>query len=206
MRRALALAVVAVAALAVGFGALKAEDKQLKLGGPCPNFQALEGTDGKSYSLADFQNKDVLVICVTCNHCPYAVALEDRNVAFAKKYCGPDSKVGFIAVCVNKEDADTLPKLKERAKEKGFTFPYVSDPSQQLGRQLGAVRTPEYFVFDKNRKLVYHGALDDQQRTQQPGEVKDAYLVLAVEAALKGETPVKAETQATGCGIQYSSK
>jgi peroxiredoxin len=201
MRRALTLAVAAVAALAIGTGALNAQDKPLAIGSPCPNFQGLEATDGKSYSLADFKDKDALIVCITCNHCPVAVAVEDRLIEFSKKYAGPDSKVGFIAINVNNLEQDRLPKMKERAKEKGFNFAYAYDPSQQIGRQLGAKVTPEFFVFDKNRKLVYHGLMDNSPNN--PNAVNAHYLADAVEATLKGEEVKTAKTRPQGCGIKY---
>src|SRR5438067_13603997 len=99
MRRALTLSAAAVAALAFGLS-LRAEDKAIDIGGNCPNFQGLEAADGKSYSLADFKDKDVLVVCITCNHCPVAVGYEDRLIEFNKKYGGPDSKVALLAINV----------------------------------------------------------------------------------------------------------
>jgi peroxiredoxin len=195
----------AVAALAV-LGALsqpRSLAAPLKTGSPAPKFSGLETADGKSVSLADFKDKDVLVVCITCNHCPVAIAYQDRIVDFARKHAGPDSKVGFVAINVNNGEEDRLPKMKERAKEKGFTFPYAYDPSQKIARELGASRTPEFYVFNKERKLVYTGALDDSMNE---AKVTKHYLADAVEAALKGETP-KVETSApVGCGIQYERK
>src|SRR4051794_39667098 len=92
----------------------------MKIGDKAPMFTGLEAADGKSYSLADMKDKDVVVVCVTCNHCPMAIAYEDRLVSFYKKHCGDSSKVGMIAVCVSKMDEDSLEKMKDRAKEKGF--------------------------------------------------------------------------------------
>jgi len=190
--------VTAVAALVLAAVPVAAD--QLAIGTLAPTFNGLEGTDGKNHSLADFKDKDVLVVCVTTNHCPVAAAYEDRIVAFAKKYAGPDSKVGFVAVNVNNAEEDRLPMMKQRAKEKGFTFAYAYDPSQQIARELKATRTPEFFVFDKNRKLVYTGALDDNQTTE---KVTKHYLVDAVEAALKGQAPATPVTTPVGCGIMY---
>jgi peroxiredoxin len=191
------------AALAAAALTASAQAAPLKVGSPAPKFSGLETADGKSVSLADFKDKDVLVVCITCNHCPVAVAYEDRIVAFAKKYAGPDSKVAFVAINVNNGEADRLPKMKERAKEKGFRFPYAYDPSQKIARELGAIRTPEFFVFDKERRLVYTGAMDDEMKED---SVSKHYLVDAVEAALKGEAPKVQTTAARGCGIQYEKK
>jgi peroxiredoxin len=191
------------AALAAAAVAVSAQAAPLKIGSPAPNFSGLESADGKSVSLADFKDKDVVVVCITCNHCPVAIAYQDRIIDFARKHAGPDSKVGFVAINVNNADEDKLPKMKERAKEKGFTFPYAYDPSQKIARDLGASRTPEFFVFNKERKLVYTGALDDSMNV---GKVTKHYLVDAVEAALKGETPKVETSPAVGCGIMYERK
>jgi peroxiredoxin len=174
-------------------------NKKLSIGDSAPVFTGLEGVDGKTHSLADLKDKDVVVVCITCNHCPVAVAYEDRIIAFAKKYAsGADSKVGMVAINVNKSEADGLPKMKERAKEKGFNFPYLFDPSQKIGRELGASVTPEFFVLNKERKVVYMGALDDNMRAP-----KVNYLDAAVTAALEGKKPAKTETRPSGCGVQY---
>jgi peroxiredoxin len=176
-------------------------NKKLKIGDPAPTFANLEGVDGKTYSLDSFKDKEVLVLCITCNHCPVAQAYEDRIIQFVKKYAsGPDSKVAFVAINVNNLEADKLPKMKERAQAKGFNFPYLYDPSQQIGRALGASVTPEFFVFNKDRKLVYMGAMDDSQTSPRVN-----YLEAAVEAALRGEIPQTAETRARGCTVKYES-
>ncbi|GBD37646.1 Thiol-disulfide oxidoreductase ResA [bacterium HR36] len=174
-------------------------NKKLNIGDPCPNFQNLEGVDGKKYSLSDFKDKDVLVIVITCNHCPIAQAYEDRIIAFTKKWCtGADSKVALVAINVNNLEADKLPAMKIRAKERGFNFPYLYDPTQQIGRALGATVTPEFFVFNKERKLIYMGAMDDSNTNP-----KVNYLEPAVEAALKGSEPAIKETRARGCTVKY---
>jgi peroxiredoxin len=174
----------------------------LKVGSPAPKFSGLESADGKSVSFADFGDKDVLVVCITCNHCPVAIAYQDRLIELAKKY-GPDSKVALVAINVNNGAEDKLDKMKERSKEKGFNFPYAYDPSQKIARDLGATRTPEFFVFDKGRRLVYTGALDDSMNAE---KVTKHYVADAVEAALKGETPQVPTTTPKGCGIQFERK
>ncbi|GIW82716.1 MAG: thioredoxin family protein [Gemmatales bacterium] len=192
--------IVASLALAVTVQAGKF-NKKLNIGDPAPVFVDLEATDGKKYSLDSFADKDVLVVCITCNHCPVAVAYEDRIIGFVSKYCKPGGRIGFIAINVNNLEADRLPKMKERAKAKGFNFVYAYDPSQKIGRALGASVTPEFFVFNKDRKLVYMGAMDDSMN--QP---KVNYLESAVKAALAGKTAAPAETRARGCSVKYEKK
>jgi len=180
-----------------------AADKKLKIGDSAPVFTGLEGVDGKTHSLADLKAKDVVVVVITCNHCPVAVAYEDRIIDFAKKYAsGSDSKVGLVAINVNKSEADSLPKMKERAKEKGFNFAYLFDPSQKIARQLDATVTPEFYVLNKERKLVYMGAMDD---TMNAAKVKVNYLEAAVKATLEGKMPETTQTKARGCGVKYEN-
>ena len=190
-----------VALVAVAF----VQAAPLKIGDRAPKFSGLECATmpGKSCSLEDLKDKDVLVFCVTCNHCPVAVAYEDRLIDFAKKYAGQDSKVMLLAFSVNTGEDDSLPKMKERAKEKGFNFPYLFDGSQKIARDLGATRTPEFFVFNKDRRLVYHGAMDDNMKAS---DVKKHYLEDAVKSALKGETPKVETTKPQGCGIRFAKK
>lgn len=175
-------------------------NKKIAIGDAAPNFTGLPGVDGNSHSLSDYKDKDVLVLVITCNHCPVAVGYEDRIIDFAKKHAGP--KVGLVAINVNNIDADKLNKMKERAKEKGFNFPYLYDESQKIGRALGATVTPEFFVFNKDRKLVYMGALDDNNNAK---SVKSQYVVDAVQCTLKGTTPAVAETRGRGCSVNYES-
>src|SRR5579883_2424925 len=94
-------------------------NKKLAVGDKAPSYSDLPGTDGKKHSLADLSNKEVVVVVITCNHCPVAVAYEDRIINFTKKYSGKDSKVAVVAINVNNGEADRMPKMIERAKEKG---------------------------------------------------------------------------------------
>lgn len=177
-------------------------NKKINIGDTAPVWSNLPGTDGKTHSLADLKDKDVVVVAITCNHCPVAVAYEDRIISFTKKFASdPNSKVAVVAINVNNLEADRLPKMKERAKEKGFNFTYLHDESQKIARELGATRTPEFFIFNKERKLVYMGALDDSQN-----KPKTNHLEAAVTAALKGTLPATKETRPVGCTIKFDSK
>jgi peroxiredoxin len=203
-RVALTLAVLAGLALAGTASAQGKYNKKIAVGATAPAFSELPGTDGKKHSLADFKNKDIVVVVVTCNHCPVAVAYEDRIIALAKKYASePDSKVAVVAINVNNLDADKLDKMEERAKAKGFNFPYLYDESQKVGRELGATVTPEFFVLNKDRKVAYMGALDDNM---QEGRVKAKYVEDAIDALLKGESVKTTETRARGCSVKYERK
>src|SRR5205085_8393876 len=116
--------------------------------------------EGKKHALADLTDKDVVVVVFTCNSCPVAEGYEERIIAFDKKYCGPNGKVALVAINVNVIAEDRLPRMQERAKEKGFRFPYLHDATQKIAKDNGAVYTPEFFVLDKQRKIAFMGAMD----------------------------------------------
>ncbi len=171
---------------------------ELKIGDAAPAWSGIIGVDDKKHSLADYQKAKLLVLVFTCNHCPVAVAYEDRLVELTKKY-GPKG-VQLVAVNVNNIPADRLDKMKERAEQKGFNFPYIYDESQKMGRDYGAKVTPHVFVLDKDRKIAYMGAVDDNMKAD---KVKDHSLSNALDALLKGETPPKQVTKQFGCTIKY---
>jgi len=172
----------------------------LDVGDQAPTWDKLPATDGKSYSSDSFQDKQVLVIAFTCNSCLYAVDYEDRLNQLAKKYSTKDSPVAVIAVNVNLVPADSLEKMKERATEKQFVFPYLFDQSQKIGQEFGATRTPEFFVLNKERKIVYMGAMDD---STDASKVRQNYVSEAIEATLNGKQPETTETIAIGCNVRY---
>jgi peroxiredoxin len=168
----------------------------LSVGDAAPNFTDLPGVDDKNHGLSEYK-KDAVVIVVTCNHCPIALGYEDRIIAFTKKY---RNKVDVVAINVSKFEQDKLPAMKERAREKGFNFPYLSDASQKVGKGYGATVTPEFYVLGKDRKIAYMGAMDDHNTAT---KAKVSYLESAVEAVLKGSKLEKAETKARGCSVEY---
>ena len=160
-------------------------------GDPCPAFANLPGVDGKNHSLPEYK-KDVLVLCVLRNSCPVCLAHTDRHIIdFTKKY---GDKVDFVAIYVSNfnRDEDKLPKIKDR----GFSFPCLYDESKATARSLGAFATPHFFVFNKERKLIYKGAMTDNV-----AKPTVSYLDAATEAGLKGETPKITHTQPKGSPI-----
>jgi len=178
-------------------------NKKLSVGDPAPTWTDLPGTDGKKHSLSDLKDKSVIVVVFTCNSCPVAESYEDRIIEFAKKYAAVDSKVTVIAVNVNTIEEDRLPKMQERAKEKGFPFLYLFDETQRIARDFGAVYTPEFFVIDKDRKIAYMGAMDEKGP---PAAAGKSFLADAVEAVLAGKKFTTSETLARGCRIRYDRK
>jgi peroxiredoxin len=169
-----------------------------------PAWENLEGTDGKKHSLADLKDKDLVVVVFTCNSCPVAVGYESRIIAFAEKYAKPESKVAVVAINVNTAKADALPAMKERANKKKFNFAYLYDPSQEIAQKYGALYTPEFFVLDKKRKLIYTGAMDDRAP---PGNAMTHHLEAAVTATLAGNSVDMKETSAAaGCRIKFNRR
>ena len=175
-------------------------NEALDIGDRAPAWKNLPGVDGKKHSLADLDAELVLVV-FTCNSCPIATDYEDRILAIAKKYASDGGKLALAAINVNRIDEDSLPKMKERAEQKGFSFPYLFDESQQIARAYGAAFTPEFFLLDEQRRVVYMGAMDDNSN---PSLVKTRFLEQAIEAALAGEKPEVKETVAIGCRIRYA--
>ncbi|BBO32987.1 thioredoxin family protein [Lacipirellula parvula] len=178
--------------------AKKEAKKGLAIGDAAPAWSDLEGIDGKKHALADLKDADAVVVVFTCNHCPVAKAYEERLVEFDHDF--KDKKVELVAINVSNADADKLPAMKERGEAKGFEFAYLYDPSQEIGRAFGAAVTPHAFVLDKERNVVYKGAIDDSQDAAKASKhhVRDA-----VEAVLGGKKPQVAETKQFGCGIHY---
>ena len=169
----------------------------LSINDKAPTWKELPGTDGKKHSLAAIKKKAIVVV-FTCNSCPYAVDYEDRLVALAEKYKKKD--VQIIAINVNKVPEDSLDEMKKRAKAKGFQFPYLFDETQKIARDFGATYTPEFFVLNKDRKIVYMGAMDD---STDPKKVKHQYVQAAIEGVLADKPIEKKETVAIGCRVRY---
>jgi peroxiredoxin len=200
MRFLLVALLGALAAAPVGAGKF---NKKLNIGDAAPAWEKLDATDGKKYALADFKDKEVLVVVFTCNSCIVAQTYEERLIAFAAECNKPDSKVGFVAINVNTGKDDALPAMKERSTKRKFGFTYLYDPSQKTAVAYGAVFTPECFVLNKERKVVYMGAFDDKPS----GDAKAKYVEAAVQAALAGKAAPDAETSAAaGCKIKFNKK
>lgn len=172
------------------------------IGDPGQAWEKLPGVDDQVHSMTDLADREVLVVIFTCNSCPYAVDYEDRINRLAKKYHSVDSKVGIVAINVNRIEADQLPAMKKRAREKDFHFPYLYDETQKIAKAYGAVRTPEFFILNKERKIVYMGAMDDHSNESL---VKNRYLETAIDSLLNGKEITVRETAPVGCRIRYAS-
>lgn len=178
-------------------------DNGYKVGDVVSDFK-LENIDGKMVSMADFKEAKGFIITFTCNTCPYAIAYEDRVEALNKMYATKGFPV--IAIMPNNikvKPGDNMEAMQERAKEKGFTFPYLMDEGQRVYPQFGATKTPHIYVVQKTKKgntVKYIGAIDDN--FQDADEVKNKYVEDAVNALLKGEAIDVKETKAIGCSIK----
>ena len=179
-------------------------NKTLGVGDAAPAWADLDGTDGAKHSLADLKAKAVVVVAFTCNSCPVARDYEGRLIALARPYAAANSPVAVVAICVNAGKDDALPALTARAAKREFPFAYLTDPSQEIARRYGAAYTPEFFVLDRDRKVVYLGAFDDKAP---PGEPAARHVEEAIAAALAGQAPATGETSAAaGCRIKLAPK
>ena len=166
-------------------------------------WQNLAGVDGKRHGWSEYAAVDFLVVVFTCNSCPYAVDYEERINAFAKRWQQQGNRVRLIAMNSNTIPEDSLKAMQQRAKERQFVFPYLFDESQEVARSFGAVRTPEFFLIDKQRRIRYMGGMDD---SAEPAKVTIRYLEDAVEALLAGRAVPVAETPPVGCMIRSSRR
>ena len=176
----------------------------LEIGESAPDFH-LPGVDGKDYSLANFADAKILIAVFSCNHCPYVVGSEDRMLQLHVDY-GPRG-VAMIAINSNETEnhpTDSFEHMVERARDKGFSFPYVRDESQEVALAYGALRTPHYFVFDEKRTLRYTGRMDDDPRQQ--GQETTRELRDALDALLNGEGPAAPVTNPIGCNVKWKGE
>lgn len=173
----------------------------LTIGDKAPAF-SLPATDGNTYSLTSFADKPFLVVIFSANHCPYVGSWEDRMIAIGREY----AQRGVAFVLISSNDATRIPQdsfeqMRKRAEERGYPFPYLYDEDQSVARRFGATRTPEVFLFDQDRTLVYHGAIDSDY---EESAGMQSYLREALTSLL-GSRPVPvSETPLVGCTIKFT--
>ena len=178
-------------------------DKGYDIGDVATDFK-LENIDGNFVSLSDFNQAKGFIVVFTCNTCPYAVAYEDRIEALNKEYAPKGYPV--IAIMPNNvqsKPGDSMTAMQKRAKEKGFTFPYLIDADQSIYPQYGATKTPHAYILestDKGPVVQYIGAIDDNYKDA--ALVKTKYVENAVNALLEGVTFETHKTKAIGCSIK----
>ena len=198
------LMVASVSACLV-LGAFSAGAEGLKIGDKIPMATTkMKNVDGKDVSIADVAGKNGTLVVFSCNHCPFAKAWETRMVAIGNA----SAKMGVGAITINSNDPtsykeDSFEVMQQHAKDNGYQFPYVVDDTSDVARAFGATRTPEAFLFDKDGKLVYHGAIDD---SQDAAKVTKNFLRDALNALVDGKTIPVSETKFIGCSIKYRTK
>jgi peroxiredoxin len=175
-------------------------NKQLSIGDTAPDWKDLPGIDDNRHSLSDYGDSKLLVLVFTGNHCPVSKIYDERLLTFARRFA--EKNVRIVAINVDRGDGDALKKMKARAADKQFSFPYLYDGSQQSARSYGATVTPHFFVLDADRKIAYMGAFDDHLTRD---KVEKAYLADAVEALLAGRSPPVKESLQRGWEIRYDS-
>lgn len=166
---------------------------------------SLKNIDDSIVSLSDYKDAEGFIIIFTCNHCPYSKLYEDRIIKIDKKY----KKKGYPVIAINPNDPilepeDSFDNMKIRAKEKGFTFPYLFDDGQEVYPKYGATRTPHVFLLKKEKEnfiVKYIGAIDDNSK--HPEDVVNHYLTDAVDALIKNKIPNPDFTKAIGCSIKH---
>jgi len=180
----------------------------MSIGDPLPAFENIPTTDGGKLSSADLKESVVIMVSLA-NHCPWVQGMDAGLVKLVEQFKGQDVRI--VGFAVNHREDDRLPAMKEHATRSGYNFTYIYNESQDLGRKLGATRTPEYFVFNADRKLVYMGLLTNSPaRKTRSGEISfingdpvDFYVADAITATLAGKVVDPAETRAHGCTLEY---
>jgi peroxiredoxin len=174
-------------------------NRVLSIGDAAPGWSDLRGVDGKRHALADLKEATAVVLVFSANRCPVAQAYEARAQRLAADYA--PRKVAWVTLSVSQHPADRYEKMMARVHERKWPVPYLHDPSQAIGRAYGVTNTPQVFLLDRDRKIVYMGTIDD--RWQKAEEVETHYLRDALDAVLTGKpVPVK-ETRAVGCEVEY---
>ncbi len=175
----------------------------LALGTPAPDFALPDVVSGKTVSLSTFANKQALLVMFICQHCPYVKHVKEELAKIGQDY--QQSGLGIVAISANdvaNYPDDSPQKLKEMAIALNFTFPFCYDESQETARAYTAACTPDFFLFDGDRKLVYRGQLDDSR----PGNglpVTGKDLRTAINAALAGEAISPEQKPSIGCNIKW---
>jgi len=180
----------------------------LNIGDKLPEFKNLPSITGKTLS-SDEVSEHILVLVSLANHCPWVKGMDKDLVELSQEF--KDHSVRIIGLSMNHREDDILPAMKIHAENIGYDFDYLFDESQQLGRALGATRTPEYFVFNKNRELIYMGALyNSPAKMNKDGSIKhingeptEHYVKNAVISALNNKPVMTEETRAHGCSVKY---
>jgi len=179
----------------------------LKVGDKAMDFN-LKNVDGKMVSLSDKKDAKGFILVFTCNTCPYSVAYEDRIIELDKEYAAK----GYPVVAIQPNDSqrspgDSFDKMKQRAKDKGFTFPYLLDQTQEVTKTYGATNTPHVYVLNREAGdqmvIKYIGAIDNNSRNAAAADLH--YVQDAVDSLIEGKSVETTKTKAIGCTIKWAS-
>lgn len=171
------------------------------VGTPCPDFK-LPGVDGSDWSLSDFNSAKALLVMFICNHCPYVKAVEQRLIDLGNEM--KTLGVQFVAICSNDSASypeDSFENLKKRSTEKNYPFPYLVDDTQDVAKKFGAVCTPDFFLYDANKKLSYRGRLDDSWKDAL--QVKKRELRDAILSLIQTGKTLDEQRPSMGCSIKW---
>ncbi len=177
------------------------ESLQLPMGADISHF-SLPGTDGKIYSSAEMTDKKILVIIFMCNHCPYIKAIIDRLIAIQSDYA--DKGIQLIGINANESEnypEDSFESMQKWVEKAGINFLYLHDESQNIAKSYQAQCTPDIFVFDQNRKLAYHGRLDDSWQDESSATKQE--LREALDVILDGQSVKETQHPSMGCSIKW---
>ena len=174
----------------------------LPLGTAAPDFK-LMNVDGREVALADFEGQPALLVIFMCNHCPFVIHIADELARLTSEYMARGvAVVGINSNDVSKHPADSPEQMVHEAESRGYQFPYLYDETQEVAHAYRAACTPDFFLFDKNRKLVYRGQLDDSR----PGSgvpVTGKDLRGALDAVFAGKAPAEEQRASLGCNIKW---
>lgn len=181
------------------------ESNMLPLGTKAPQFDLVDVMSGQTVSINDFKDKKALLVMFICRHCPYVKHVQNHLSQLGRDYA--DKDIAIVAISSNDPEAypeDAPNSLKEQAQELGFIFPYLFDEIQDVAKNYSAACTPDFFLFDKERKLVYRGQLDESRpESNIPVTGKD--LRVAIDATLSDQLPNSNQKPSIGCSIKWKA-
>ena len=183
---------------------VRTNSTMLPLGTNAPDF-SLVSVDGQTYSLDRFQDAKALLVIFMCNHCPYVIHIADHIASLAAEY----QSRGVAVVGISSNDVANYPQdspeqMVHEAEQRGYTFPYLYDDTQEVAKAYRAACTPDFFVFDADKKLVYRGQMDDSRpKTEDPKPITGVDLRAALDAVIDGKDVAEQQTPSLGCNIKW---
>jgi thiol-disulfide isomerase/thioredoxin len=176
------------------------------LGSPANHFNLTDAVSGETVSLSSFAENRALLVMFICAHCPFVKHIEDELARLGRDYA--DADLGIVAIMSN--DIENYPddapaKLKEQAERCGFAFPYLVDDTQEVAKKYTAACTPDFFLYDDERRLAYRGQLDGARPGDDSTPVTGADLRAAIDAVLAGEAPAAEQKPSIGCNIKWKA-